>query len=52
LFEPVVITTTTQDGQEVITSTSPYAVSHTMDVRRYGRGYDSTVWQKTYDNVA
>lgn len=52
LFEPVVITTTTQDGQEVIISTSPYAVSHTMDVRRYGRGYDSTVWQKTYDNVA
>ena len=52
LFEPVIITTTTQDGQEVIVSTSPYAVSHTMDVRRYGRGYDSTVWQKTYDNVA
>ena len=51
-FESVVITTTTQDGQEVIVSTSPYAVSHTMDVRRYGRGYDSTVWQKTYDNVA
>lgn len=28
---------------------SPYTVSYSTDVKKYGRGYDSTAWRKTYD---
>ena len=28
---------------------TPYTASYNMDVTKYGRGYDSTAWRKTYD---
>lgn len=28
---------------------TPYTTSYNMDVTKYGRGYDSTAWRKTYD---
>ncbi len=27
----------------------PHVTNYTIDFRKYGRGYDSTVWQKVYD---
>ena len=48
IFEEVTVNETT-DG--ILISDSPYATSYTIDTRRYGRGYDSTVWQKTYDHT-
>lgn len=50
-FEPISIKITDGTGDSIdAVSISPYAVSHTLDVREFGRGYDSTVWQKVYDN--
>ena len=30
----------------------PYAYNYQIDVQQYGRGYDGTVWRKTYDTAA
>ena len=50
-FEPISIKITDGTGDTIdAVSISPYAVSHTLDVREFGRGYDSTVWQKVFDN--
>ena len=50
-FEPISIKITDGTGDSIdAVSISPYAVSHTLDVREFGRGYDSTVWQKVFDN--
>jgi len=30
---------------------SPYGVNYNIDVQKYGRGYDGTVWRKIYDTT-
>jgi len=40
---------TNKDGFQPISTNSAYQERFAIDVRAYGRGYDSTVWVKRYD---
>lgn len=38
-------------GYQQVTSPSGYAYYYNIDVQKYGRGYDGTVWIKVYDST-